>query len=96
MCDPGPLQREPWPLPLVSEVQGDGSDFFSELCADDHVPYLCALGADQGGVCTCAPRVSTHTGVSLQSGRSLFASEILAQLSLSAPAASFKDLADRH
>lgn len=50
MCDPGPLQREPWPLPLVSEVQGDGSDFFSELCADDHVPYLCAPGADQGGV----------------------------------------------
>lgn len=97
MCEPGPLQREPWPLPLVSEVQGDGSDFF-QSCVQTIMCHICVHRelTREVSVCTCAPRVSTHTGVSLQSGRSLFASEILAQLSLSAPAASFKDLADRH
>lgn len=47
-------------------------------------------------VCTWALLAFTHASMSWQSGRSLFASEILANLSLPAPAASFKDLADGH
>lgn len=52
----------------------------SELCADERVSCSLALGAGQA--CLCAHVHYTCMGMSLQRGCPLFASKILAQLSL--------------